>query len=129
MGLADEEFSMCAKNLLVERRASPPGHRNAGPFDFAQGRLARRQSLHFFSGLLISSPAFLAAPHIPDAVFPSAIYRTIPRYCRAAQSDAMAHLSATSHASRAEKRPWRSGASETRARGTVALHPSPAEYG
>ena len=40
MGLADEQFSMSGKCFLVERRASPPGHRNAGPFDFAQRRLA-----------------------------------------------------------------------------------------
>src|ERR1700686_1371597 len=43
MRVADEEFSMCERSFLVERRASPPGHPNAGPFDFAQGRFARRR--------------------------------------------------------------------------------------
>src|SRR4029077_879831 len=34
MCLADEQFSMCGKCSLVERRRSPPGHPNAGPLDF-----------------------------------------------------------------------------------------------
>src|ERR1700675_1201631 len=102
--LADGQFSMGGKFFLAGRRASSPPPPNAGPFDFAQRRLARHPSLHFFSDPRISFPAFPAELHIPDAVCPSAIYRTIPQYCRAARSDATARPSVTVHASRAETR-------------------------
>src|SRR6266478_5029937 len=32
--------------MLLSGGSAPPGHLAAGPFDFAQGRLARRPSLH-----------------------------------------------------------------------------------
>ena len=32
---------------MMERRASPPGHQTASPFNFSQSTLARRPPLHY----------------------------------------------------------------------------------